>query len=116
MELLYDLKGHMEQLQREMSELRKSIQSCMEMQMNSQNYLKVQEVHPVQGNGKNSFDRRLNKRSCCICYETQVDSFLYRCGHMCTCLKCAHELLQSSGKCPICRAPILDVVRAYLDS
>ncbi|XP_011022301.1 PREDICTED: uncharacterized protein LOC105124124 [Populus euphratica] len=116
MELLYDLKGHMEQLQREMSELRKSMQSCMEMQTNSQNNLKVQEVHPVQENRKNSFDRRLNKRSCCICYETQVDSFLYRCGHMCTCLKCAHELLQGSGKCPICRAPILDVVRAYLDS
>lgn len=46
MELLYDLKGHMEQLQREMSELRKSIQSCVERQMNSQNYLKVHEVHP----------------------------------------------------------------------
>ncbi|KAB5564725.1 hypothetical protein DKX38_004779 [Salix brachista] len=116
MELLYDLKGHMVQLQREMSGLRKSIQSCMEMQMNSQNYLKVQEVHPVQGNGKSSSDRRLNKRSCCICYETHVDSFLYRCGHMCTCLKCAHELLRSGGKCPICRAPILDVVRACLDS
>ncbi|KAJ6388347.1 hypothetical protein OIU77_026847 [Salix suchowensis] len=116
MELLYDLKGHMVQLQREMSGLRKSIQSCMEMQMNSQNYLKVQEVHPVQGNGKNSSDRRLNKRSCCICYETHVDSFLYRCGHMCTCLKCARELLRSGGKCPICRAPILDVVRACLDS
>ena len=46
MELLYDLKGQMVQLQREMSGLRKSIQSSMEMQMNSQNYLKVQEVHP----------------------------------------------------------------------
>ncbi|KAL9369639.1 hypothetical protein Peur_040838 [Populus x canadensis] len=117
MEFVYDLKGHMEQLQREMSELRKSIQSCMEMQMNFQNSWKAREVYPVQGNGKNSApDRRPNKRSCCICYEKQVDSFLYRCGHMCTCLKCAHGLRQGSGKCPICRAPILDVVRAYLDS
>lgn len=116
MEFVYDLKGHMEQLQREMSELRKSIQSCMEMQMNLQNSWKAREVYPVQGNGKNSPDRRPNKRSCCICYGKQVDSFLYRCGHMCTCLKCAHGLRQGSGKCPICRAPILDVVRAYLDS
>eukprot|EP00258_Populus_trichocarpa_P050437 XP_024466456.1 uncharacterized protein LOC7491463 [Populus trichocarpa] len=116
MEFVYDLKGHMEQLQREMSELRKAIQSCMEMQMNLQNSWKAREVYPVQGNGKNSPDRRPNKRSCCICYGKQVDSFLYRCGHMCTCLKCAHGLRQGSGKCPICRAPILDVVRAYLDS
>ncbi|KAJ6393328.1 hypothetical protein OIU77_022738 [Salix suchowensis] len=116
MEFVYDLKGHMEQLQREMYELRKSIQTCMEMQTNLQNSLKAQEVHPVQGNGKDSPDRRPNKRSCCICYEKPVDSFLYRCGHMCTCLECANELRQSCGKCPICRAPILDVVRAYLDS
>lgn len=46
MEFVYDLKGHMEQLQREMSELRKSIQSCMEMQMNLQNSLKAREVYP----------------------------------------------------------------------
>ncbi|KAF9689083.1 hypothetical protein SADUNF_Sadunf01G0054800 [Salix dunnii] len=80
MEIVYDLKAHMEQLQREMSELRKSIQTCMEMQTNLQNSLKAQEGHPdtVQGNGKNSPDRRPNKRSCCICYEKPVDSFLYR--------------------------------------
>ncbi|KAH8522305.1 hypothetical protein H0E87_003078, partial [Populus deltoides] len=46
MEFVYDLKGHMEQLQREMSELRKSIQSCMEMQMNFQNSWKAREVYP----------------------------------------------------------------------
>ena len=46
MEIVYDLKVHMEQLQREMSELRKSIQTCMEMQTNLQNSLKAQEVHP----------------------------------------------------------------------
>ncbi|KAJ6702039.1 hypothetical protein OIU74_013240 [Salix koriyanagi] len=40
-----------------------------EMQTNLQNSLKAQEVHPVQGNGKDSPDRRPNKRSCCICYE-----------------------------------------------
>lgn len=45
MELIYDLKGHMEQLQCEMSELRKSIQSCIEIQVNLQKSLQ-QEVHP----------------------------------------------------------------------
>ncbi|KAF5742394.1 RING/U-box superfamily protein [Tripterygium wilfordii] len=114
MELICNLRGHMVQMQREMLELRKSIQSCMEMQMQCQNSMK-QEVHSVQGEANNSLDRALKNRRCCICYEMQVDSLLYRCGHMCTCLKCAHELQWSSGKCPVCRAPIDDVVRAFLD-
>ncbi|EEF32262.1 ubiquitin-protein ligase, putative [Ricinus communis] len=115
MELIYDIRGHMEQMQREMSELRRTMQACMEMQAKLQNSLKL-EVHPVQEASKNSINMATKRRTCCICYEMQVDSFLYRCGHMCTCLKCAHELQWSSGKCPICRAPILDVVRAYMDS
>ncbi|KAF2286850.1 hypothetical protein GH714_033125 [Hevea brasiliensis] len=115
LELIYNLRGHMEQLQREMSELRRSMQTCMEVQAKLLNSLR-QEVHPVQEAAMNSFDIATKRRSCCICYEMQVDSFLYRCGHMCTCLKCAHELQWSSGKCPMCRAPIMDVVRAYMDS
>lgn len=114
-ELIYDLRGQIEQLHREMSELRKSVQSCVDMQVKL-HQSNQQEVHPVQGMGNNSLYGAPKKRSCCICYEMQVDSLLYRCGHMCTCLKCAHELQWSSGKCPICRAPIDDVVRAFMDS
>ncbi|KAK6283302.1 hypothetical protein POUND7_017127 [Theobroma cacao] len=114
MELICDLRGHMEQLHQEMAELRRSIMSCMDMQMKLQQSFNP-EVHSDGGEGKNSADRAPWKRNCCICYEVQVDSLLYRCGHMCTCLKCAHELQWSGGKCPICRAPILDVV-AYQPS
>ncbi|GLU08584.1 hypothetical protein SLE2022_254900 [Rubroshorea leprosula] len=115
MELICDLRGHMELLHREMAELRKSILSCMDMQMKLQQSFNP-EVKSVRGQGKNLPNRALLKRTCCICYEVQVDSLLYRCGHMCTCLKCAQELQWSSGKCPICRAPIVDVVRAYVES
>ncbi|GKV24523.1 hypothetical protein SLEP1_g34126 [Rubroshorea leprosula] len=116
MELICDLRGRMEQLYREMAELRKSVISCMDMQMKMQQFFN-QEIHSVQGQVKNQPDGALLfKRTCCICYEMQVDSLLYRCGHMCTCLKCAHELQWSSGKCPICRAPIVDVVQVYVDS
>ncbi|KAK3023854.1 hypothetical protein RJ639_043985 [Escallonia herrerae] len=49
-----------------------------------------------------------------IKYAPQISLAMYfRCGHMCTCFQCAHTLQWSSGKCPICQAPILDVVRAY---
>lgn len=52
-----------------------------------------------------------------ICADLLVMRLLFfRCGHMCTCYKCAYELQWSSGICPICRAPIVDVVRTYSDT
>ncbi|KAG8497687.1 hypothetical protein CXB51_006773 [Gossypium anomalum] len=112
-ELICDLRGHIEQLQREMGELRKSILSCMDMQMKFQQYSFNRELLHSGGREENKSTERVAspwKRCCCICLEMQVDSLLYSCGHMCTCLRCAHELQWSSGKCPKCTAPILDVV------
>ena len=48
MELIYDMRGHMEQLYQEMSELRKSIQSCMDMQMQMQMQLQNSNNQRVQ--------------------------------------------------------------------
>ncbi|XP_061342437.1 uncharacterized protein LOC133288643 [Gastrolobium bilobum] len=111
MEFIYELRGQMVQLFHEMSELRKSIKSCMDMQMQMQlQQSKNQEVH------KKSHKRTPKKGNCCICHEKKVNSVLYRCGHMCACLKCANELQCNNGKCPICRAPIIDVVRVYADT
>ena len=50
---------------------------------------------------------------CVICLSAEVDCALYRCGHMCVDMHCALELKAQSLKCPICRAPIADIVRTY---
>ncbi|KAK3002172.1 hypothetical protein RJ639_020833 [Escallonia herrerae] len=127
MDLIYDLRGHMEQLHQEISELQKSVNSCRSMQVKLQRSIKHEVAAAVnysekkltlryiaaQRAGKESSRRGTRKGRCCVCREMQVDSLLYRCGHMCTCFQCAHTLQWSSGKCPICQAPILDVVRAY---
>ncbi|CAO1301579.1 unnamed protein product [Diamesa serratosioi] len=51
---------------------------------------------------------------CTICYENQIDSVLYTCGHMALCYPCAMKHWSGgNGVCPLCRAPIRDVIRTY---
>lgn len=52
---------------------------------------------------------------CSICYERSIDSVLYMCGHMCMCFTCATQQWRGKGggHCPLCRAPIRDVIRIY---
>jgi hypothetical protein len=52
--------------------------------------------------------------TCVVCLETRVDAMLYSCGHMCSCALCGRHLIASGQNCPICRAPIRDVVRVYM--
>ncbi|KAI3747244.1 hypothetical protein L6452_09697 [Arctium lappa] len=116
LELIYDLRGHMEQLHQEIMELRKSIKSCVTIQIKMQHSFKqnldvATTIHSVQNKGEKPSS--LGKNDCCICGDMQVDSLLYRCGHMCACFKCALELQRTSGECPICEVPIMDVVKTF---
>ncbi|KAF8104150.1 hypothetical protein N665_0177s0007 [Sinapis alba] len=101
MELISDMRSQIQQLHQEMSLLRDSVKTCLDANTSLQQ--SVEGENPM-------------KRKCCVCYETQVEAVLYMCGHMCTCLKCANELHWRGGKCPICRAQIMDVVRVFFDT
>jgi len=50
---------------------------------------------------------------CVICIENTIDTVLYTCGHMCCCNQCGMQLKIDGQNCPMCRAPIRDVIRAY---
>lgn len=50
---------------------------------------------------------------CVICIDRSVDTVLYQCGHMCVCHQCGLQLKMEGHKCPMCRAPIRDIIRAY---
>lgn len=50
---------------------------------------------------------------CLICDDHQVDTVLYQCGHLCLCHACALQLRQNGSNCPVCRAPIRDIMRTY---
>ena len=57
--------------------------------------------------------RPINNSNCLICLDKAVDTVLYRCGHMCVCITCGMNLQQRGSHCPVCRAPIQDIIRAY---
>ncbi|CAG5131153.1 unnamed protein product [Candidula unifasciata] len=50
---------------------------------------------------------------CLICLERHTDTVLYQCGHMCVCFACGRDLVSRGHRCPVCRAPIKDVIRTY---
>ncbi|XP_054812151.1 probable E3 ubiquitin-protein ligase XBOS34 [Prosopis cineraria] len=113
-------------LQERMNEMQRMLEACMDMQLELQRSLRQEVSAALHSSDDGStrlqdHDSREDKSKwecvrkglCCICCESSIDSLLYRCGHMCMCLKCANELLEGKRKCPMCRAPVVEVVHAY---
>ncbi|KAL2985747.1 hypothetical protein AAZX31_12G168800 [Glycine max] len=134
-DIVNDLRIDMVRLQQRMNNMQRMLEACMDMQLELQRSIR-QEVSAAlnRSTGSSVLDDQMEfitgiqnrvspddkskwecvrKGLCCICCESNINSLLYRCGHMCTCSKCANDLLQSRRKCPMCQAPVVEVIRAY---
>lgn len=49
---------------------------------------------------------------CGICMVRPKNCALYKCGHR-VCKECADAIKKSTGQCPYCKGPIMDVMRIY---
>jgi hypothetical protein len=50
---------------------------------------------------------------CVICLSEKREMLFYKCGHRAACTACAQVLFQQRRPCPICRQPIVDVVKIF---
>ena len=67
----------------------------------------------VKEHGERSRKRRREGGDmCAICFDASVDTAFVPCGHMTACLDCARRVHQS-GRCPICREPIVDILQTF---
>jgi hypothetical protein len=51
--------------------------------------------------------------SCLICMDKPKNTLLFPCGHVCACDGCA-AILSTQGTCPVCRAKIEKVIKAFI--
>lgn len=103
--------------------MQQTLQLMFSMQMDMQRSLR-QEVASAFANNSSttmtSVNQPVNAGHCTICLNSIADTVLYQCGHLCVCYMCGLTLRTTTSanrvKCPICRAPVDDILRVYHSS
>lgn len=122
----YNMAQEMAMLRSQMAELQNMVKVSFDLQLDLQRSIRQEVAAALHGSlaGNSSGvaaavmpnNREVHPAKeghCIICLDKSIDSVLYQCGHMCVCLTCGLRLKDLGSHCPMCRAPIRDVIRAY---
>ncbi|XP_071828378.1 uncharacterized protein [Apostichopus japonicus] len=120
----HTLTHEMTTLRNQMVELQNMVKVSFDLQLDLQRSIRQEVAAALHnspgGNLENAVAAPPNRDvhpaeegHCIICLDKSIDSVLYQCGHMCVCLTCGLRLKDIGSHCPMCRAPIRDVIRAY---
>lgn len=103
--------------------MQQMLQLMFTMQIDMQRSLRQEVASALAQNAttiQNHTPQPVQAGHCTVCLTAIADTVLYRCGHLCVCYVCGLQLQQSTSvygvKCPICRAPVEDIVRVYRSS
>jgi protein neuralized len=101
--------------------MQQMLRLMLSMQIDMQRSLR-QEVAGALANTSitTTSSQLMNAGHCTICLNAIADTVLYRCGHLCVCYLCGLNLRETTSttgiRCPICRAPVDDILRIYRSS
>jgi hypothetical protein len=104
--------------------MQQMLQMMFSMQMDMQRSLRQEVASALANNPATTMNTPTNQvmqaGHCTVCLTALADTVLYRCGHLCVCYTCGLQLQQARTvhgvKCPICRAPVDDILRVYRSS
>lgn len=103
--------------------MQQMLQLMFSMQMDMQRSLRQEVASALATNTSNASapsSQPINSGHCTVCLSAVADTVLYRCGHLCVCYMCGLNLREAAPAnrvtCPICRAPVDDILRVYRSS
>ncbi|CAF0722463.1 unnamed protein product [Rotaria sordida] len=112
-----------DELSSRLDTMQQMLQLMFSMQMDMQRSLRQEVASAIANNSSTMIttaSQPMNAGHCTICLTAIADTVLYRCGHLCVCYMCGLNLRQTRSttvvKCPICRAPVDDILRVYRSS
>ena len=87
--------------------------NCSGIAMNRQ--IKSYKEHNTKGSEyfikKHEQKSSFQKQTCTICLDADSNSVLMDCGHGAICFNCALTILNTTCECPLCRNPVVQVLR-----
>ncbi|CAA6668668.1 unnamed protein product [Spirodela intermedia] len=107
-ELIHDLRSDVAEIHQEIVELRILLKNCVDEHSKLKSLIRDEVSSMCLSSVGISMALQASRWApakrghCCICHQVPIDTLLYRCGHMCSCYRCAQELRWGAGICPVC--------------